>query len=261
MTETTQTLETTQPNQIAYKIGESGEPVLASLSSGTTWGPGQGYPYQWDRFFTPRNEQPGTWRAFRHNWRTGGALQQLGTTGNFGPVAVAQAGWVRRRFALASGRNDLRITYRMGPVTERPDGYRARGLVYAHLVSNHPYIPNQYASSELPAGSVVTLDLTSFVPGNAFDLYVGCTTILRDPGRNPYCEVIVDDIKVHHTRSPYYGALEGGEAAQRGAELSAADVPEGVEVPELVDGMLDLENIEILSAGDAGGDDWLEADG
>lgn len=255
---------TFEPTQVTFEIDAAGSSVVSALSSTQVWGPGQGYPYTWDRFLTPSVEQPGTWRAVRYNWRTGGVVLQLGTQGNFGPAATVQAGWVRRHFSLGAGRNDLRITFRMGPVTERPNPQVARGQVFARLVPNIPYVPSQVATAQLPAGGVVNLDLTTFIPGANYDLYVGCIGLITTPQVNPYCEVIVNDIKVQHTLSPYPYLTEGGDET-RGAEkrgLQQLRTPDGVELPKLDDALrFDDEDLQVVPLDDEPAADWVGLEG
>ncbi|MDY7091516.1 MAG: hypothetical protein SX243_00945 [Acidobacteriota bacterium] len=271
MTSTAQLPETTfEPTQATFEIDDAGNSAVRALSNTQTWGPGQGYPYAWDPFISPRFEQPGTWRAVRHNWRTGGVVLQLGTDGNFGPVAVSQAGWARKRFRVEAGRNDFRIDFRMGPVTERPSSIFAQGKVFAHLVPNTPYAQEQFATAHLPAGGLVTLNLRTLVPGNAYDLYVGCTTLLVNPGSQPYCEVIVNDIKVHHTLSPYYAASAGDttgtEAPKTRGEKNqppkALDLPEDLDLSHLdPTHRPDLDSLHCGSIEGTPEEDWVVMEG
>jgi hypothetical protein len=265
MTSTAQLPETTfQPTLATFEIDDAGNSVVSSLSTTQTWGPGQGYPYAWDPFVSPRLEQPGTWRSVRHNWRTGGVVLQLGTDGNFGPVAISQAGWARKRFRVEAGRNDFRIDFRMGPVTERPNGTFAQGKVFAHLVPNIPYVPEQFATAHLPAGGLVSLNLRTLVPGNAYDLYVGCTNIILNPGSQPYCEVIVNDIKVHHTLSPYYVTSPEASAArgEKGQLSEALDLPKDLDLSHLdATHRPDLDSLHCGSIEGRPEEDWVVMEG
>lgn len=249
-----------QPTQVTYDVDSAGTSALSGMSSTEVWGPGQGYPYAWDRFLHPRLEQPGTWRAVRYNWRTGGVVLQLGTDGNFGPAAQAQAGWVRRGIHLAAGFHDLRITFRMGPVTERPNAQYARGQVFARLVPNIPYVPEKVASAQLPAGNTVNLQLSTAVPGSNYDLYVGCSNLILDHRKNPYCEVIVDDVKVQHTFSPY-PYLHGAEEPTEGKALKAIEAPEGVKVPSFNESLrFDAGDVQVVEVKGEPAEDWLGLD-
>lgn len=261
MTSTAQLPETTfQPTQASFEIDDAGNSVVSSLSNTHTWGPGQGYPYAWEPCVDPRPEPRGTWRAVRHNWRTGGVVLQLGTDGHFGQATVSQAGWIRKRFRVEAGRNDFRIDFRMGPVTERPNSALAHGKVFAHLVPNTPYVPEQFATAQLPAGGLVSLNLRTFVPGNNYDLLVGCSTVLVNPGAQPYCEVIVNDIKVHHTLSPYYVTdPEAPEARGEKSQLSKAlDLPEDLDLSRLdATHRPDLEALHCGSIQGTPEEDWV----
>lgn len=245
-----------QPTQVTYDVEPGGASFVSALSNTQVWGPGQGYPYAWDRFLKPPAEQPGTWRIARFNWRTGGVVLQLGTNGNFGSEANVQAGWMRRRFRLDPGLHDLRITFRMGPVTERPDPRYANGQVFARLVPNIPFVPEKVATAQLPAGSVVSLDLSTGIPGNNYDLYVGCSNRITNPAKNPYCEVIIDDIKVRHTFSPYPNPVSDDEAERKVSK--PIEAPDGVEIPSF-DESLRFDPSELRCAPVEGEpvDDWI----
>ncbi|MCB1055823.1 MAG: hypothetical protein KDD11_09975 [Acidobacteria bacterium] len=250
---------TFQPTQVTYQIDPAGAAVVSSLASSEPWGPGQGYPYTWDRFVTPAGQPSGTWRSSRFNWRTGGVVLQLGTNGNFGSSVTSQAGWVRRHFGLDSGIHDFKVTFRMGPVTELPNGQVARAQVFARLVPNIPYVAETFVAGNLPAGGVVQLDLRTAIPGPNYDLYVGCSTLIQNPQQNPYCEVIVDDIKVQHTFSPY-PYLTDGEPAKAAARqpLKPLETPAGVELPELDQGLrFDLSDLEVTALGGEPATEWI----
>lgn len=250
-----------EPTQTLFEVDAEGSAVARSLSYTEEWGPGQGYPFAWDAFTTPRSKPRGTSRTVRHQWRSGGVLQQLGTAGDFGPQAFSQAGWIRRHFSLGLGRHDFAVTFRMGPVTERPSGRYARGQVFALLRSNLPGSV-RYASAELPSSGVVSLNLDTLLPGPGYSLAVGCIGWLYEAGRQPYCEVIVNDIKVRHTVSR--GAATGDAQHQRGAVTQT--VPDALEIPSLDPALLFegdsvlASSMEAPGAGGAAPGEWVTLD-
>jgi len=194
----------------------SGNPIVRQLGPG-----GQG-AVGWRHYLSPAVTAPGTWRAHRWNPTSGGLVAQLGTAGDFGARIENRVGWVRT-LSLEPGSHLFRARFRMGPVSEIPNGQAARARVFAQLFPTFDigFLPAP-ASADLPAGGTVDLGVGISIPGR-FVLYLWASCELtRTAGAKPYCETIVHDLRVEESFWPLPQHAAGAERIE----------PSGVEIED-----------------------------